>query len=135
MAPQLELHMESRGVNWTSAEAHMLAPPPSRMRIESSGTTFVASMGTRPGWIGVDRFGNLATNLPAPPGEGGTVEVGGCALELREHYAQAAAGELLALVGSDGRIEIACNRGRANERLRAAPGLLVVWRPPTGGSP
>jgi S-adenosylmethionine hydrolase len=85
--------------------------------------------------VAADRFGNLATNLLAPPGARGTVEVAGLTLELREHYAQVAPGELLALVGSDGRIEIACNRGRASERLRAAPGLLVVWRPPSGGSP
>jgi S-adenosylmethionine hydrolase len=85
--------------------------------------------------VAVDHFGNLATNLPAPPGARGRVEVAGCALELQAHYAQVAVGELLALVGSDGRIEIACNRGRASDRLRAAPGLLVVWRPFSGGSP
>lgn len=85
--------------------------------------------------VAVDRFGNLATNLPAEPGAGGRVELAGRTLELRRHYAQVAEGELLALVGSDGRIEIARNRGRASDLLGAAPGLLVVWRPPSGGSP
>ena len=43
--------------NWTSAEAHMEAPPPSRIRIESAGRTLVVSIGTRPGWIGIEVFG------------------------------------------------------------------------------
>src|ERR1700740_2662503 len=57
IAPQFEDHIESRGGNWTSAEAHSEAPPPSRIRIESAGRTLVASIGTRPGWIGIDALG------------------------------------------------------------------------------
>jgi len=85
--------------------------------------------------VSVDRFGNLATNLPARPGARGRVEVAGQRLELRQHYAQVAAGDLLALIGSDGCIEIAQCGGRANERLGAIAGLLVVWHPFAGGSP
>ena len=90
-------------------------------------------------WIGevvaIDRFGNLVTNLPARVGAQGAVEVAGRRLELRRTYADAAEGELLALVGSGGCVEIACTRGRAADVLGAAPGLLVAWRPPSGGSP
>jgi S-adenosylmethionine hydrolase len=91
-----------------------------------------------PDWIGevvaIDRFGNLVTNLPVPAGARGTVEVAGRRLPLLRSYSDVAEGELLALVGSGGTLEIACNRARAGERLRAGPGLLVAWRPPSGGS-
>jgi S-adenosylmethionine hydrolase len=84
--------------------------------------------------VAVDRFGNLLTNLPAAAGARGTVEVAGLQLDLVRSYSQVPEGELLALVGSGGRIEIACNRGRASDRLRASAGLLVAWRPLLGGS-
>lgn len=90
-------------------------------------------------WLGevvaVDRFGNLLTNLPAEPGARGQVEVGGVRLELARSYSQVPEGELVALVGSGGHIEVACNRARACDRLRASSGLLVAWRPLSGGSP
>jgi S-adenosylmethionine hydrolase len=111
---------------------------------EIEAVTLVRLASPRPqrsaeGWVGevvaVDHFGNLLTNLPALPGARGWVELAGRRLELRRSYSQVAEGELLALVGSGGHIEIACNLGRACDRLGAAPGLLVVWRAPSGGSP
>jgi S-adenosylmethionine hydrolase len=84
--------------------------------------------------IAVDHFGNLLTNLPAAAGARGQVEIAGRRLELRRTYSDVAPGELVALVGSSGAIEVACNLGRACDVLRAAPGLLIAWRPPSGGS-
>jgi S-adenosylmethionine hydrolase len=79
--------------------------------------------------VAVDHFGNLLTNLPATPGSLGQVEVAGRRLELRRTYSDVAPGELVALVGSGGAIEVACNLGRACDVLRAAPGLSIAWRP------
>jgi len=84
--------------------------------------------------IAIDHFGNLLTNLRAPAAARGQVELAGRQLELRRTYADVAPGELVALVGSGGAIEVACNLGRACEMLRAAPGLLIAWRPFSGGS-
>ncbi|MEO7455699.1 MAG: SAM-dependent chlorinase/fluorinase, partial [Gemmatimonadaceae bacterium] len=74
--------------------------------------------------ITVDRFGNLVTNLVVR--SGGTLEVAGMTLPVRRTYADVAPGELVALVGSSGLIEIAVRDGSAAARLRGARGLEVV---------
>ena len=83
--------------------------------------------------VHVDRFGNLVTTLRAPgleqAGEA-TVEVAGRELELRTTYGDAPPGELVALVGSSGRIEIAVNGGSAAARLSSGAGLVVILRAP-----
>jgi S-adenosylmethionine hydrolase len=81
----------------------------------------------------VDHFGNLVTNIEAalaeslaPRGElrfrSSGVQVDG----LRDHYAEVAAGELLALVGSSGFVELAVREGSAAARLSAARGAPVT---------
>jgi S-adenosylmethionine hydrolase len=77
--------------------------------------------------VAVDRFGDLLTNLP-----GGwialassRIEVRGESVRLRRTYAEAAPGELIALVSSDGRIEIAVRHGSAAARLGARRGTVV----------
>ena len=79
--------------------------------------------------VAVDRFGNLITNLtPGEAGAGGRVEIAGRTLPLSRTYGDVAPGELLALVGSAGAIEVARNRGSAAELLGIAAGHLVSWR-------
>jgi len=73
-----------------------------------------------------DAFGNLITNiddqqLPAPGRENLSVEVAGHRITGVHHfYAEAPEGELLALVGSSGRLEIAVCQGSALETLNCS---------------
>lgn len=85
--------------------------------------------------IAIDRFGNAITNLLTHGG--GEIAVSGRSLPLRRVYVDGAAGEALALVGSNGLIEIAVREGRADRVLGLARGERVVWRPhgrPAGGA-
>jgi len=83
--------------------------------------------------LAVDRFGNLVTNLlesdldALAPGDRSAlvVEVGTRRLPLVRAYADVGEGELCALVGSSGRIELAANRRRADESLGAGRGAPV----------
>jgi S-adenosylmethionine hydrolase len=75
----------------------------------------------------VDRFGNLITNL-AGLAEG-TIGCAGRELPVRRTYGDAAPGELLALTGSDGELEIAVRNGSAADVLRVQAGQPVTWRP------
>ncbi len=90
------------------------------------------------GWQGevvaVDRFGNLITNLHVAAGQRARVEIAGRALPLGRTYADVEPGALLALVGSGGCLEIACNRGRVADVLGegACEGLLVTWAASAG---
>ncbi|MFQ5514536.1 MAG: S-adenosyl-l-methionine hydroxide adenosyltransferase family protein [Myxococcota bacterium] len=89
-------------------------------------------------WIGevihVDRFGNLITNLPLDEEHAwaGELRVGALVLPLRRCYSDAPEGDLLGLRGSSGLLEIACNRGRAVERLGEGRGLVVSFRASRG---
>ncbi|MEW6751068.1 MAG: SAM-dependent chlorinase/fluorinase [Candidatus Latescibacterota bacterium] len=86
--------------------------------------------------VHVDRFGNLVTNigiadLPGPPERvrvrpGGGREVRG----LARTYGDAPAGELLALIGSAGLLEISVGGGSAAALLGAGPGQPVVVEVP-----
>jgi S-adenosylmethionine hydrolase len=69
-----------------------------------------------------DAFGNLVTNIgTADVGDGPhEVDVGGTPVgAIRRTYADAAAGELVALFGGTGRLEIAVCQGSARDRLQA----------------
>ncbi len=80
--------------------------------------------------IHVDHFGNLITNLAAEKLGGATaVAIGGRHLPLAGTYGETAPGELLALVGSFGLLEIARHGGSAAQELgltRGAPVALVA---------
>jgi S-adenosyl-L-methionine hydrolase (adenosine-forming) len=81
--------------------------------------------------VHVDRFGNLVTNLRLPEGApAASVELAGRTLALSLTYGDAAPGELVALVGSTGRVEIAVNGGSAAARLEGRAGLVVTLRAP-----
>lgn len=77
----------------------------------------------------VDRFGNLITNLTlpgSPEGRGVVLEIAGLRIEgLAPYYAATRAGEVGAIVGSTGRIEIFVNRGNARDRLGVGRGAPV----------
>jgi S-adenosylmethionine hydrolase len=77
--------------------------------------------------LAADTFGNLATNLPGSALRGHwRVEVQGRpALPVRT-YADGPPAQLLALVGSDGYVEIALREGSAERELGSSSGLPVV---------
>ena len=70
-----------------------------------------------------DKFGNIVTNIGAgalPEGgeDGHRVEIGWARIDgLSGTYADVRVGEMLALIGSSGRLEIAVREGSAAERL------------------
>jgi S-adenosylmethionine hydrolase len=82
-----------------------------------------------------DHFGNLVTNLPRAllsqrfSELDARVEVVGQRIErIRRTYSDAAAGELLAMIGSFGMLEIAVRQGDAARTLGAGPGTPVRVR-------
>jgi S-adenosylmethionine hydrolase len=76
--------------------------------------------------LGVDRFGNLITNLTGR-GEG-TVEIAGRLLRIVRTYGDVGEGDLLALVGSHGLIEVALRGGNAARTLGIGRGEPVTLR-------
>jgi S-adenosylmethionine hydrolase len=85
--------------------------------------------------VRMDRFGNLLTNIPADllPA-GGTVSVAGQdAGRVLRTYADGPPGAPLALVGSDGCLEVAVPQGSAAALLGVGVGAVVVVRGPSDG--
>lgn len=84
---------------------------------------------------GSDRFGNLLTNIDASlidrflghhQGSTAIVRLGETRIEgIKSTYAQCPGGELMALVGSRNRLEIAVNGGSAAQRYQPASDLTV----------
>lgn len=81
--------------------------------------------------VAVDRFGNLITNIAgAEVRPGSSIHVSGRVLEVRKTYGEVEPGEVLALVNSSDRLEVAVRDGSAARRLDAGRGLPVeVERP------
>jgi hypothetical protein len=84
--------------------------------------------------VSADRFGNLITSIPvqALPRDLSSVRVQVAGLEMtgiRRFYAEANPGEFLALVGSDGEVEIALREGSAAAFLKIAAGARAraLW--------
>ncbi|HEX6511444.1 MAG TPA: SAM-dependent chlorinase/fluorinase [Chloroflexota bacterium] len=75
----------------------------------------------------VDYFGNLITNIAG--GRGGVVLWRGKELPVRPTYGAAEPGELLALTGSQGDLELAVRDGSAARELGVRAGEPVSWRP------
>lgn len=78
--------------------------------------------------ISVDRFGNLITNIVAM--NGGSVDVASHSLDVRRAYADVRVGELTALVGSLGFVEVAVRDGSAAAALGVGKGAPVLFHPP-----
>jgi S-adenosyl-L-methionine hydrolase (adenosine-forming) len=82
----------------------------------------------------VDSFGNLVTNftaedLPQAAGTDGKIKLqvaGKSVSKLAQTFAQGAAGEPVAIVGSSGFVEIAVNKGQAARVLGANRGAEVI---------
>lgn len=84
----------------------------------------------------IDHFGNAITNIPASAvsGHAWTLRVGVGASPAEQYdlipsgktYADSDPGTLLALIGSHGYVEIACNQGNAQQQLGLAVGD-TVW--------
>ncbi|WP_242392877.1 SAM hydrolase/SAM-dependent halogenase family protein [Anaeromyxobacter oryzisoli] len=85
-----------------------------------------------------DPFGNLVTSIRAADLASAAVRAasaGGEAARWVRTFGEARPGELLALVGSGGRVEIAVREGSAAERLRAVRGVPVrLVLGPAGGA-
>jgi len=77
--------------------------------------------------IAIDRFGNAISNLIAP--RGGRVEIAGRVMPIVRAYADAPVGEVIALVGSSGFVEVAQRDGSAARSLAITRGTPVVLRP------
>lgn len=71
--------------------------------------------------IAIDRFGNLITNLM----QAGDVEINGVEVKLANTYGDVDDGELVALINSDGLLEVAMRNGSAAEALGASRGAAV----------
>jgi S-adenosylmethionine hydrolase len=78
--------------------------------------------------IAIDRFGNAVTNLIAP--RGGRVEIAGRTMPIVRTYADVSSGEMVALVGSIGFVEVAQRDGRAADALGVVRGMPVTLRAP-----
>lgn len=80
--------------------------------------------------ITIDRFGNVVTNLYVRGA--GVLEVAGRTLPLVRTYAEVPRGTAVALVGSNGLLEVAVRDGSAVQELRLGRGVTVVWHPTRG---
>jgi len=76
----------------------------------------------------VDHFGNLISNIARVTG--GSIRFRDLNLPLRHTYAETGPNELLALVGSEGEVEIAQRDGSAAASLGARLGERLIWIPP-----
>ena len=84
----------------------------------------------------VDHFGNVISNISAAdlqnvrsPLERLNVQVDPLRVgQLHTTYADVKPGQVVAVIGSTGMLEIAVNQGNAASHLRAAPGTIVVVR-------
>lgn len=80
--------------------------------------------------ITIDRFGNAVTNLMAR--RGGVLLAGGRRLELARSYGDVEPGAPVALVGSNGLVEVALRDGNAATELGLRRGSAVVLLPSAG---
>lgn len=76
-----------------------------------------------------DRYGNAITTLSAPRVPPAGVRVGARELTYASHYAAVAPGELLALAGSSGLVEISVREGSAKSALALVEGARVELVP------
>ena len=77
-----------------------------------------------------DKFGNLLTNIAAtdlPQGSAGwTIEIGDLRItRFARFYAEGKPGEVFAIFGSSGSLELATNRGSAQQEIGVHPGAKI----------
>lgn len=90
---------------------------------ETNGETIIGRV------MGIDRFGNVITNVPADiPVEGMAAELNGRQIRTkRQFYAEAERGEMFMIAGSIGLIEISLNAASAAAELGAKAGDTVIF--------
>ena len=76
--------------------------------------------------ITVDRFGNMVTNLVTRRAV--TIQIAGRSIPLARTYGDVGVGELVAVIGSSGLVEIAVRDGSAAALLSAVRGEEVIMR-------
>ncbi|MEB3272290.1 MAG: SAM hydrolase/SAM-dependent halogenase family protein [Prochlorothrix sp.] len=117
------------------------APVPSATPEDGSPTSALApvedaefpSLWVRQGLIQhIDRFGNLITTIPASalPDRPWVVQLEHLQVPAVQTYDQGVPGQLLALVGSQGWVEVAIRGGSAHQVLGARVGQVVQVREP-----
>jgi S-adenosyl-L-methionine hydrolase (adenosine-forming) len=118
----------SRGIDLSK-----FGPPAKRMTSLEDAAPRVAADGALQGEVvSIDRFGNLITNIPAdllPKAPRVRITVGRRVVgALSRSYADVPKGDLLALVGSTGHLEISVNQGSASiaARIRRGDRVLVT---------
>jgi len=76
----------------------------------------------------IDHFGNLISNIPATAlsDEEWEVSLNGHQIAKRQNYSQVQTGEIIALINSEGWVEIAVNRGSAQKTLQVNYGETVI---------
>jgi S-adenosylmethionine hydrolase len=77
--------------------------------------------------LAIDRFGNVLSNIGARLG--GRVSVAGVEMAVHRTYADVPPGDIIALTGSSGFLEVAVRGGNAAERLRVTRGTPLTWSP------
>jgi S-adenosylmethionine hydrolase len=78
--------------------------------------------------VALDRFGNATTNIPGAWGDRSVLEVAGLRVPVARTYGDVDPGEPVAVVDSEGRLEVAVRDGSAADRLGIAPGTSVRLR-------
>jgi len=75
----------------------------------------------------IDHFGNLVTNIPAADVKGKTwsVAVGTHMIPASQTYSDRKLGDIVALIGSHGWLEVAVNGGSAQSELQLDTGAIV----------
>lgn len=132
-------HLQLRPSSRTFHGRDVLAPVAGWL---ASGRYGFASLGPRvtdpvplvlpeaPGIVHVDHYGNLVTNVDASRASGVRhIRLAGHTIPVRGTYADAAPGELLAVVGSFGRLEIAANGASAARTLGCGRGTPIELLP------
>ncbi|MBI1802300.1 MAG: SAM-dependent chlorinase/fluorinase [Chloroflexi bacterium] len=123
-------HLSSAGpgANLLAALGEALDPPPARLHWPAVAERDGMLIGEV---IYIDRYGNLITNLSKRrvASQPSSVEIAGQRIEgIRQTYADAGRGELLALIGSSGLLEITVRDGSAAQALGAKVGDAVIYR-------
>ncbi len=97
---------------------------PSPMRLRTPEATRRADGAIVGSVLTIDRFGNALTNIVAR--SAGSILAAGQLLPIVRTYADAGVGDVVALIGSSGFIEIAVRNGNASQLLQLERGAEIV---------
>lgn len=126
-------HLARMLLDGGAADLSVFGPPvPELERFELPRPVEDRGGGYRGEVLHVDHFGNAVTNLPerwvAHAGGQAVVEAGGKTMPVVRTYSDVRVGDLCAVVGSTGWLEVACRDDSAASRLGLAPGQPVVLK-------